>query len=130
MSYGAKNYKQTAIKTASPEQILLMLYEGAIKAAKLARVAMEKGQIAEKGRQIAKVHDIINELNTTLDHKRAADVAAQLASLYEFCVSQLLKANLQNDINAMDSVVKILTTLHEGWVVAVDEIRKQKRERA
>lgn len=130
MSYGAKNYKQTAIKTASPEQILLMLYEAAIKAAKLGKAAIENGQIAEKGRQIGKVHDIINELITTLDHKKGPDVAAQLSSLYDYCVSQLLKANLNNDAAAMDSVVKVMTTLYEGWVAAVDEIRKQKRERA
>jgi flagellar protein FliS len=130
MTYGAKNYKQTAIKTASPEQILLMMYEAAIKSAKLAKQAMEKGQLAEKGKQIAKVHDIVNELNSTLDHQRAADVAAQLASLYEFCVSQLLKANIQNDLAAMDSVVKVLTTLYEGWVGAINEVRKTKKEKA
>lgn len=126
MSYGAKTYKNTAIKTATPEQVLLMLYEGAIKAAKLAKAATEKQNIPEKCKQITKVHDIVMELNNSLDHSKSADVAAQLSNLYEFCTSQLLKANMNNDVPALDSVIKILTTLYEGWVAAVEEVRKQK----
>ena len=130
MSYGAKNYKQTAIKTATPEQVLLMLYEAAIKAAKLAKIAMEKKQIADKGRHIAKVHDIVMELNNSLDHSKGPQVAEQLASLYEFCTAQLLKANLHNDPKALENVTNILTTLHEGWVAAVEEVRKSKQQGA
>jgi flagellar protein FliS len=130
MSYGAKNYKQTAIKTATPEQVLLMLYEAAIKAAKLAKIAMEKKQIADKGRHIAKVHDIVMELNNSLDHSKGPQVAEQLASLYEFCTAQLLKANLHNDPKALENVTSILTTLHEGWVAAVEEVRKSKQQGA
>jgi flagellar protein FliS len=125
MSYGAKSYKQTSIKTATPEQLLLMLYEGAVKACKLGMQAMEKNNLAEKGKQIGKVHDIIMELRNSLDHKKAPQLAEQLDSLYEFCISQLLKANMNNDVKALDSVCKVLVTLYEGWVVAVDEFRKK-----
>ncbi|MBS1983864.1 MAG: flagellar export chaperone FliS [Bdellovibrionales bacterium] len=128
MSYGAKSYKQTAIKTATPEQVLLMLYEGAIKAAKLAKTHIEKPNVAEKCKQITKVHDIVVELNTSLDHSKSPEVATQLASLYEFCTTQLLKANMNNDTAALDSVIKILTTLYEGWVAAVEEVRKAKQQ--
>ena len=129
MSYGAKSYKNTAIKTATPEQVLLMLYEAAIKSAKLAKQAMEKGQIAEKGKNIAKVHDIVMELSATLDHKIAPDIAARLTSLYDYCVSELLKANLNNDATALESVIKVLTTLYSGWVEAVENNKKEKREK-
>jgi flagellar protein FliS len=66
------------------------------------------------------------ELNSTLDHKAAPEIAGQLSSLYEFCTSQLLKANMDNDVKALDNVIQILNTLYDGWVAAVDEVRKQK----
>lgn len=126
MSFGAKSYKNSAIKTATPEQVLLMLYEGAIKAAKLARTAIDTNNVPEKCKQITKVHDIVIELNSSLDHKKSPAVAEQLASLYEFCSAQLLKANMNNDVASLDNVIKILGTLYEGWVAAVEEVRKSK----
>ena len=127
MSFGAKSYKSTAIKTATPEQVLLMLYEAAIKASKLAKLALESQNVSEKCKQITKVHDIVVELHSSLDHKKSPAVAEQLSSLYDFCTSQLLKANMNNDSAAIDSVIKILGTLYEGWVAAVDEVRKSKQ---
>jgi flagellar protein FliS len=125
MSFGAKSYKQTAIKTATPEQVLLLLYEGAIKSAKLAKQAMLQKQVAEKCKHITKVHDIVMELRNSLDHAKGPDVSAQLDSLYDFCITHLLKANLNNDEVAIDGVIKVLNTLYEGWVSAVDEVRKK-----
>jgi flagellar protein FliS len=125
MSYGAKSYKQTAIKTATPEQILLMLYEGAIKACKLAKIALEQKNVAEKCKQITKAHEIIMELNNTLDHTKGKELAGQLETLYDFAVGQLLKANIENDIAAIETVTKIMTTLYEGWVAAVESLKKK-----
>jgi flagellar secretion chaperone FliS len=124
MSYGAKHYKKTAVTTASREKILLMLYEAAIKNCKLAKIAYEQKRIGDKCKHVTKVHDIVNELSNTLDHSKGAAVAAQLESLYAFCVSQLIKANVENDMQALDSVLKIMGTLYEGWVAAVEEIKK------
>jgi len=125
MSYGAKTYKKTAITTASRERVLLMMYEGAIKSAKLARIALEKKNTVDKCKHISKVHDIVMELNNSLDHSKSPDVASQLAALYDFCVQQLLKANLHNDLPAVENVIKILTTLYEGWVVAIEEVARK-----
>jgi len=125
MSYGAKTYKSTQIKTATPEQVLLMLYEAAIKSSKLAKTAIEKKNIAEKCKQIGKVHDIVMELRNTLDHTKGPEVTAQLESLYDFCISQLFKANMHNDLASLEHVTKILTTLYEGWVIAVEEVLKK-----
>ncbi|NCN27880.1 flagellar export chaperone FliS [bacterium] len=128
MSYGAKSYKKTSIKTASPEKLLLMLYEGAIKNAKLARKAMIDGDIKQKCLFIGKTHDIVMELNNTLDPTKDQEIAAQLESLYNFCTSELLEANMGNDPKRIDSVVKVLSTLYEGWVAAVNQIRNKTEE--
>lgn len=124
MSYGAKKYKNTAVKTASKEKILLMLYEAAIKNMKLARKAIEEKRIADKCTYITKTHDIISELSITLDHKQGPEVSEQLESLYSFCLNQLVKANMENSIETLDSVLKVFQTLYEGWVAAVEELKK------
>ncbi len=125
MSYGAKTYKKTSITTASREKILLMLYEGCIKNLKMAKKAIEEKNIPEKCKHIVKAHDIILELTNSLDHSKGPEVAEQLESLYSFAISQLLHANLHSDANAIDSVLKIMGTLYEGWIVAVEETKKQ-----
>ena len=128
MSYGAKTYKQTSITTSTPEQVLLMLFEAAIKSSKLIKLHIEKKNTTEKCKHIGKVHDILMELRNSLDHSKIPQLAVQLDSLYEFCIAQLFKVNLNNDIAAVENVTKILTTLHEGWVAAVNETKKKNKE--
>lgn len=127
MSYqaNAKKFKKTSIVTATREQILLMMYEGAIKSVKLASKAIEEKNIAEKCKHISKAHDIVLELSNTIDKKVNPELGDRLEGLYEFCGSQLLQANMENSQPALDNVLKILTKLYEGWVAAVGEFRKQ-----
>lgn len=103
-----------------------MLYEAAIKSCKLAKINIEKKNTTEKCKNIGKVHDILMELRNSLDHSKIPELATQLDGLYEFCISQLFKVNLNNDLAALESVLKVLTTLQEGWVAAVEEVKKNK----
>ncbi len=125
MTYGAKNYKQMQITTASPAQILVMLYEGAIQNVKKAILAMEQKNTAEKGKYIGKTHDIINELTLSLNHEVAGQIAKDLERLYNFMVTQLLKANVDNDKEALHSVQKNLETLLDGWRGAITQFQKE-----
>ena len=118
-------YKQTSVLSASREQILLMLYEGAIKFTKLAIQAIEQNKIADKGQNIIRAFDIIVELNATLDHKVGGELAQQLEQLYMFMMDQYTKANLKNDIDALRANLKILANLHDGWKQAVEKIKKE-----
>src|SRR4051794_18201986 len=101
---GANQYRQMAIKTATPGQILLMLYEGAIKNVKKATECMERKDLAGKGVYLIKAHDIINELTNTLNFEVGGEIARDLERLYNFMGSQLLKANTENTIEALQSV--------------------------
>lgn len=125
MTYGAKNYKQMQITTASPTQILIMLYEGAIQNVKKAILAIEQKNIADKGKYIGKAHDIINELTVSLNHEVAGQIAKDLERLYNFMVTQLMKANIENDKEALIPVQKNLETLLEGWKGAVNQYQKE-----
>jgi flagellar protein FliS len=128
MSYGAKNYKQMQIQTASPTQILILLYEAAIQNVKKAIVAIDQKNWAEKGKHIGKAHDIINELTVSLNHEVGGQIAKDLERLYNFMVSQLIKANIENDRDSLVPVQKNLETLLEGWRGAVQQYNKEQRK--
>ena len=115
-------YKQASVMTASREQILLMLYEGAIKFTKIAINAMEEKRIAERGTNILRAYDIIMELHTTLDHKVGGDLSKQLADLYLFMMDQYTKANIKSDVEPLKSNLKILENLYDGWKQAIEKI--------
>ena len=92
-----------------------MLYEGAIKFIKLARKAIESGDIAERGLNIGRAFDIIVELSNTLDHSVNEEVSRQLEQLYIFMMDRLTQANVSGDAQHLEAVLNILNTLYEGW---------------
>ncbi len=120
-----QKYKTTSVQSASREKILLMLYEGAIKFTKLAIKAAEEKKIADRGMNIGRAFDIIMELNNTLDHKVGGDVAVQLEQLYMFMMEQYTKANISGNPEPLKSNLKLLQTLYDGWVQAVEKIKKE-----
>jgi len=124
MNYGANKYRQTSVKTANRGQLLIMLYESAIKNVKKATDALDRKDIATKGQAIVKAHDIINELNNTLDFEVGGAIAKDLERLYQFMTDCLIKANIDNKKEPLQDVQKLLETLLEGWRVAVDQVNR------
>jgi flagellar protein FliS len=123
-----QKYKTTSVQSASKEKILLMLYEGAIRFTKLAIKACEEKKIADRGVNIGRAFDIVMELNNTLDHKVGGDVAVQLEQLYMFMMEQYTKANITGDAAPLQSNLKLLTNLYEGWVQAVEKLKKESEQ--
>ena len=121
---GANQYKQMAVKTANPGQILSMLYEAAIRNVKKAMQCIDNKDIAGKGQAIVKAHDIVNELLNTLNFDVGGQVARDLERLYGYMSEQLLQANLTNSKPPLESVLKNLETLLSAWKVAVNEVQK------
>lgn len=122
---GYHKYKKTSVESASKEKLLLMMYEGAIKFTKKAILACETKNIAERGLNIGKAYDIILELNNTLDHKVGGDLAKQLEQLYMYMTEEYTQANITGKPEHLQNVLKILNTLYEGWVQAVEQVKKQ-----
>ncbi len=125
-NFGANQYKQTAITTANRGQLLLMLYEAAIRNVKKASIAIDKKDVAAKGMAIGKVHDIINELNNTLNFEIGGEIARNLERLYTFISEQLVQANIENSKERLASIQKVLETLLDGWRSAVEQANKGK----
>ena len=119
-------YRQTAVTTASREQILIMLYEGAIKQLKKASECCQTNDVAGKGVAVGKAHDIINELSNSLDFKVGGDIAKNLERLYAFMVDQIIQGNMNNDPTRFDAARKLLENLLEGWKGAIEQLKQAK----
>ncbi len=119
-----QKYKNTSVLSASREQILLMLYEAAIKFTKLGLQAIENKNIAERGKNIMRAYDIVAELQVSLDHKVGGDLPKQLDQLYTFILDQYAKGNISGDAEALKSSVKILENLYDGWKQVIDGMKK------
>ena len=118
-----RNYQKTQVTTASKEKILLLLYEGAIRFIRHARVAMKENKIAEKGTNISKATAIISELMATLDFKVGGDLAVELESLYVFMIDKLIEANIKNDAECLDVVENLMRTLYVAWKDVIENPR-------
>jgi flagellar protein FliS len=119
-------YKKTSIHTASKEQILLMLYQAAIKNCKKAMEAIDEKNVARKGEFIGKLQDIVIELNNSLDFEVGGDLAKELSSLYDFMLFSSTQANIKIDKEPLEGVLEVLNTLYEGWSQAIKSIRAEK----
>ena len=123
-----QKYKQASVASASREKLLLMLYEGAIKFTKKAIISAETKNIAERGLNIGRVYDIVMELNNTLNHELGGEISKNLEMLYNYICEQLTQANLTGVSAHLHSALKVLETLNEGWIQAVDSLKKQRNE--
>jgi flagellar protein FliS len=116
-------YQKTQVTTAKPEKILLMLYEGAIKFTKMAILRMREKNVGEKGKFISKTLAIISELMNTLDHEKGGQIASDLENLYMFMMDKLIEANMNNKIEDLETVERLLTTLYTAWQDVVNNPR-------
>lgn len=123
MTYGLGAYKKTSVHTASKEQILLMLYQSAIKSCKKAMQAIDKNDVAKKGESIGRLQDIVIELNNSLDFEIGGEVSKELASLYDYILHASTQANLKIDKAPLESCLSVLTTLYDGWKEAIKNLK-------
>lgn len=104
------------VEAASPHRLIVMLFDGAIKACNLAKLHMRNGAIADKGMAITKAIAIIQEgLRLSLDKEVGGELAANLDALYDYMGRMLLQANLHNDEAKLDEVTTLLSELKESW---------------
>ncbi len=118
-------YQQNQVMTASQEQILLMLYDGAIKFCRQAIAANEAGNMGEKLGRIAKAFAIITEFSNSLNHEIGGDIAADLDGLYHFMLRELNKARKDTSGAHLRTVEKLLVDLRLTWGEAVEINRKE-----
>lgn len=123
------HYKSTHFETATPEKILLMLYDGAIRFLTIAANAMGDQQMETAHNNLLKGEAIIIELMSVLDMEVGGEIARNLFSLYDFMYHHLVKANLQRDPSPVREVIELLTDLRKTWAEAIVIAAEKVKER-
>lgn len=107
---------ESGVTAADPHRLILMLFEGALKAIGNAKGEMQRKEIAAKGKSISHAIKIIGEgLDASLDKTAGGALAQDLSALYAYMVSRLFDANLKNDTVTLDEVTRMLSELKEAW---------------
>ena len=107
---------ETGAMSASPHQLIVMLFDGARVALKKAAWAIEQGDVAAKGRALSKAIDIIElGLRAGLDAKAGGEIAERLDTLYEYMVRTLVRANLRGDAALVAEVDTLLDDIGTAW---------------
>ncbi|MFH1914961.1 MAG: flagellar export chaperone FliS [Pseudomonadota bacterium] len=115
MTNPARAYLTTQVETTTQGELLIMLYEAAIKFLKRAKIEIDNKDYAKKGIYISKAMAIIHELAESLNKEKGGDITPRLNQLYMFCTSQLIKANIRMDNKMVDDVIKILDGLCSAY---------------
>lgn len=107
---------ETGIAGATPEMLIVMLYDGVLRSIAIAKVKMEAGDQQAKGQAISKAIGIIDQgLRGSLDTAAGGELGANLSDLYEYMTHRLLLANLRNDLSMLDEVADLMRSLKTAW---------------
>lgn len=126
MTNAANAYKNNAINTASPAELTLMLYEGAIKFCNIALGAMEKNDIMKTSENIIKAEKIIMEFRGTLDFKYP--VAKDFELVYDYIYRRLVEANVKKDPDILSDALKYIREMRDTWKEVMRMNRPANRE--
>ncbi len=116
-AFAARNpYLQTQVESRTPLELVVMLYDGALRFCTEARDAITAKDVARRGRAISRAMAIVSELHCTLNMDEGGEVAQSLDKLYGFVRDRLMDASVRQDVRPLDEAIRVLTTLREGWV--------------
>lgn len=123
-----KQYQQTQVQTASPEKLLIMLYDGAIQFLNKAKIALSENNIEAVHNNIIGAQRIISEFMNTLDMEVGGDMAKNLYNLYEYLHHRLVQANLKKDSDMVEEVLVYLKDLKQTWEEAIKIAAREKSQ--
>jgi flagellar protein FliS len=119
---GCNAYRQSAGNTLEDSRVVLLkLYDGILKFLAQARRGMLEGSPKIRGENISKIMAIITELECALDFEKGGEIAANLGSLYQYAMGRLTSASIANDVEVLDEVKDIFSTIKEGFEIALQE---------
>lgn len=112
---------ETGVAAASPHRLVVMLYDGALKAVAEAGAHLAAGRVAEKGAAVSRAISIVEQgLKASLDTSRGGSIATSLAELYDYMGRRLLLASMRNDASMLKEVAGLLRELSDAWS-AIDQ---------
>jgi len=111
----ASRYRQTEVLTTSGVQLIVLLYDAAIKAVELAGDGIARGHQPDKARFLGRAVGIVSELSNVLDFERGGEIAKSLYRLYEYMLSEFTQANLRNDASRLNGPLRCLKEMRGAW---------------
>jgi flagellar protein FliS len=114
-SRAAQAYRRVESESRSPLELVVMMYDGALRFLGDASDAVERGDLRARAHAVSRVLAIIGELQNTLDVEKGGAVADQLDDLYTYLTSRLLDVALKQDMTAIDEARKLLTPIRDAW---------------
>lgn len=124
MTYEALNkYKQNTVSTATPEELTLMLYDGAIKFMNIGKYSIENKDIQKTSSALIRSQDIINELNHSLNMDY--ELSQDMRNLYDFMVSKLVDANVRKDTQPIDEALEIAYSMRDTWKEVMQQVKQK-----
>jgi flagellar protein FliS len=129
---GINAYKKDSLKqeiaSADPHRLTLMLMQGSLDRMAYAKGCMERKDFAGKAEHLSRVNAILLNLRDTLDLDVGGDVAQNLYSLYEYMITRLLDASVQNSLQILDEVISLLLPIKKAWASIPEDAKEEAYE--
>jgi len=116
-------YISHRVLTASPMELVCILYETGIQAVDRAIEAQHSGDVIERGRAVSKAIEVLAELQASLRHDVREEYSHTLAGLYTYMRGQLMRAHAEQSLSLLREVGRLLNTLLEGWAGAMEQVK-------
>lgn len=123
----ANIYLRTRVMSASPEELRLMLLDGSLKFARMARDGLVERNYEKVYDGVTRCQAILLELINSLDHAQDAALCNRLTALYTFLYTRLMDASTQRDPGIADEVLKLLEYERETWIMLMEQLVKERR---
>jgi len=120
----ANAYKNQQILTAAPEDLVLMLYNGALRFIKESMLALDEKNMVKSHKANMRAQAIVDELRYTLDMQY--EIAKKLSALYEYIKYRLVDSNMKKEKNGLEEAYNMITELRDTWSTAIKKMRMEK----
>jgi flagellar protein FliS len=122
----AQNYLKTTVLTASPEQLQLMLYDGALRFGEQARVALQARNYEQSCTMILRMQKIVAELTGALKPALQPELCRNMAALYNFIYRKLIDANMRHRVESLDEAMRTLRFQRDTWALLLEDLARKK----
>src|SRR5947209_15807836 len=122
----AQSYLRTRVLTATPEQLQMMLFDGALRFGEQARAALAENNFEQTYNNISRVQKILTEMLSTLKHDVYPELCGRLAAIYKYVYKKLIEASVEHKMESMEEAMNLLRFQRETWAMLLDQLGKAK----
>jgi flagellar protein FliS len=126
----AQQYLKTRVMTATPEQLQIMLYDGAIRFCEMAKAGLEKKNLEQVHINVTKAQKIITELLGNLKPEVYPELCGKLAAVYNYVYKRLIEASIEHKKESLQEAIDLMRFQRETWAIMLDQLSKEKAGKA